>query len=357
MWVATAATPCQPLDRRDYTMMPSEFEVIHQSNPEKLPDSQFAPGTLQYIAVGNEGRLLDPRRTPVRIVAIDEPSGHFVVEITDFEDKGARWEMPLEDVSRFQFQRKSTQANPTELLLYSETVKRLDRTLHIPCSPERSKETARKMLVVRQEVSEWLEAKSEFLTSDETLDFESRDGIPSLYRDCERLMKSRRLWIMETAFADQFVSNPHTGEVVKGHRIVLAEMGLVEYQGKIIRNPAIFDGDWAKSRRIDHILARLAFLREIFARTGNERPTLYRGFAMERGLEPPRNTTFVSATFNLDVAMSIFSGACDTRDGALFRQHVSADRLFMTYFETRQMNRQFREAEAILLFSDEKALF
>ena len=131
---------------------------------------------------------------------------------------------------------------------------------------------------------------------------------------------------METAFAKEFVSNPHSGELVKGHRIVLAEMGLVEYQGKIIRNPAIFDGDWAKSRRIEHILVRLAFVREIFARTGNERPTLYRGLAMEHGLEPPRNTTFVSATFNLDVAMSIFSGARESRDGALFRQQVSANR-------------------------------
>ena len=167
----------------------------------------------------------------------------------------------------------------------------------------------------------------------------------------------RGLSRVESLFAEKYVSNPNSGELVKGHRIVLAELGLVSYRGKIIRDAAVFDGDFTKTRRAEHILVRLAFVREIFTRTGNERPTLYRGMAVKDRHQSARNTTFVSATFSLDVAMSQFNAAADTRSGVLYRQRVSLDRLFMTYLETRQLNQQFREAEAVLLCDQASELF
>jgi hypothetical protein len=327
-------------------------EVIHQTNPNMLSDSEFVSGTLPYVVPGNEGRLLDPRRTPVRIVTVDESSGYFVLEIMAFEDKGARWEVPLEDVSRFQFHRRSRQAGAADVKRYSEVVHRLDRPMHIPCSAEQRAATSHMLADLRREVSDWLDAHSEFLKSGEDLDFTSRAGIPSLYRDCERLMKSRHLHEMDVAFAEQFVSNPHSGELVKGHRIVLADLGLVEYHGKIVRNPAIFDGNWTKARRAQHLLVRLAFMREVFGRIGKETITMYRGLATVSDYRPVRNMSFVSATFNLDVAMSMFSAAAETRNGALYRQHIGVDRLFMTYLESRPLNRHFKESEAILLHGD-----
>src|SRR5215510_1292480 len=60
----------------------------YQYNPDKPPDSQFEQGALDHIVVGNEGRALDYRRTPVRIKEIRESSGLVIFEIQDFEDKG-----------------------------------------------------------------------------------------------------------------------------------------------------------------------------------------------------------------------------------------------------------------------------
>ena len=59
------------------------------------------------------------------------------------------------------------------------------------------------------------------------------------------------------------MSNPHSGEMAKGHAIVLAEMGLCPYSGKVVRDRALFAGDGAKERRRAHILLRLAFTQEL----------------------------------------------------------------------------------------------
>jgi hypothetical protein len=331
--------------------------MIYESDPNRLPDSEFVPGTIHYLVAGNEGRLLDPRRTPVKVVAVEEATGHFVVEVTSFEDAGAHWEIPFEEASRFQFHRGSDELSPSQLSVYSAITKRFDQPFHIECSEDQREQTEQRIADTRREVSQWLEAKSEFVQSGATLAFDSRDGVPSLYRDCEALMVWRGLSRVESLFAEKYVSNPNSGELVKGHRIVLAELGLVPYHGKIIRDAVVFDGDLTKPRRAEHILVRLAFVREIFTRTSNERPTLYRGMAVEDCLQSARSGTFVSASFSLDVALSHFDAAADTRSGVLYRQRVPADRLFMTYLETRQLNQQFREAEAVLLCDEASGLF
>lgn len=51
--------------------------------------------------------------------------------------------------------------------------------------------------------------------------------------------------------------------MAKGHAIVLAEMGLCPYSGKVVRDRALFAGDGAKERRRAHILLRLAFTQEL----------------------------------------------------------------------------------------------
>ena len=55
--------------------------------------------------------------------------------------------------------------------------------------------------------------------------------------------------------------------------------------------------------------------------------------------------------------MSHFNEPEPATTGVLQRQSVSADRLFMTFLETAHMNRQFKEAEAVLLRSNEDAVF
>ena len=74
--------------------------MVYQFNSEMQPNTYFHPGDLKYLVPGNEGRWLDPRRTPIRVLEVKRASGFFVIEILDFEDRGARWEVPLEEHRR-----------------------------------------------------------------------------------------------------------------------------------------------------------------------------------------------------------------------------------------------------------------
>jgi hypothetical protein len=322
-----------------------------------LPDSCFEPGDLRYLMPGNEGRCLDPRRTPVRVLEIAPATGMFILEILDFEDRGARWELPFEAVRRFQFARGSVAANKGDIAAYKETVARFDRPLQIPAVDSDRANSEARIAVLRSEAAKWLDSESEALRSRTPADAMSLTDNAVLWNDLRSYFTAIGLADIEGAFAEQYVRNPESGELIKGHRIVLAELGLVSYVGKRVRNAALFDGEWAKERRSDHILHRLAFVRELFSRLGHSAVVLYRGFSCDGQPATDHNRTFVSATFDLDVATSHFAGRDRARTGVLIRQTVPIERLFMTCVETEQMNRQYREAEAVLLHDPANSLF
>lgn len=331
---------------------------IYRFDPGALPDSEFEPGRLEHLFPGNRGRLLDPRRTPVLVVSVRPRTGIFVVRLEAFEDEGALWEMPLEKVDRFQFARASAAAPPAAVEDLRQAARRFSRALVIPADPAAAAATARRLGALVERAEAWLRAGSTFLAGGGALpDPAGRRGDERLQEDLARFMNESGLVEMEQAFAQRYVSNPGSGDLVRGHRIVLAELGLVAYDGTVTRDPEVFAGPWSRARRARHILGRLAFLRAVFAALGVERVTLYRGVSTDSGYQAPRNETFVSASFSMDVARSHFESAGPSSDGALLRQQVPVDRLFMTHLETAAMNRQFLEAEAVLLFDERSASF
>ncbi|MHC4949255.1 MAG: hypothetical protein ACYTG1_13535, partial [Planctomycetota bacterium] len=216
-----------------------------------------------------------------------------------------------------------------------------------------------RLAAARAEADGWLAGHSRFCAEGRTLpDPETRRGDPALGDDLRRYMTDRGLADVETAFARQFVSGPHAGEIVKGHQVVLAELGLVPYEGKVLRDPATFEGDWTRDRRAAHVLARLGFVRALFGRLGHDQVELYRGLCSEREpLGPPRNNTFVSASFSRAVAESHFEAADTAACRLLLAQAVPVERVFMTYHETAEMNGAYLEAEAALLFDGDNILF
>ena len=331
--------------------------MVYQFNPDMLPDTCFHPGDLKYIVPGNEGRLLDGRRTPLRVIDVKRTSGFFVVEILDFEDKGARWELPLECVDRCQFAQGSAEAGEAEVALYTEIISRLARPLEIPADPCCRATSEASIASLREDVGAWLASESEFLTSGAALDFSGRTGSPALWSDLKRYMTAQGLWDVEEVFAEQYVCNPYSGELVKGHRIVLAELGLVSFEGKQVRDPDLFGGPWSKQRRADHILHRLAFVRELFERLGHPSVILYRGLSCQGQPKARENRSFISATFSLEVAMSHFSDRDQSSTGVLLRQSVPIERVFMSFLETAQMNQQYKEAEAVLLYDSANKVF
>jgi len=272
----------------------------------------------------------------------------FEVEIDAFEDGSARWRLPVEDVGRFQFTRDAGHAAPETVAGLEAAVARLDRIDAIECDPVSREATLRRLATERRSAREWL-ARDGLQAGDVAELIERRNGDPALFALLERFLADRGISELDRSFSETFVSNPSSGELIKGHAVVLAELGLCPYHGKVIRDPHLFDEPWSKVRRAEHLIARLAFSQELWSGWGHRAVTLYRGAAVDGPLPPRTPASFVSATFSSDVARAHFRGGPATRTAVLWRQVVPVSRLFMTFVETPALNGRFNEAEAVLI--------
>jgi hypothetical protein len=298
--------------------------VIYEHDANAAPDADFAPGRLADLVPGNRGRLLDPRRTPVTVVGLSLPTGSFAVRVEGYEDAGALWEVPFEDAGRFQFARSGQVRDDVAHL--AAAVARLDRPLAIDGRPP----ALDRLAEAREAAREWAIPVAELASY-----VEERIGEPALYRALAAFMEDRGAAAIERAFAERFVSNPWSGELVKGHAIVLAELGLCPFRGKAVRDPSLFDGEWSRERRATHLLSRMGFVQELYGGP----------VTVFRGSREPETASFVSASFSRAVAQENVAG----RPGRVREWRVPAERVFMTFLETEAMNRRYREAEAVLL--------
>jgi hypothetical protein len=298
--------------------------VIYEHDASAAPDTDFAPGRPAHLVPGNRARLLDPRRTPVTVTGLSVPTGMFSVRVEAFEDAGAVWEVPFEDAGRFQFARSGQVRDDVAEL--EAAVARLDRPLTI----EGHAPALDRLVEAREAAREWAIPVAELASY-----VDERIGEPALYRALAAFMENRGVAALEHAFADRFVGNPWSGELVKGHAIVLAELGLCPFRGKAVRDPALFDGEWSRERRATHLLSRMAFVQEVYGGP----------VTVFRGSREPETASFVSASFSRAVAIANVAG----RAGVVREWRMPAERLFMTFLETEAMNRRYREAEAVLL--------
>ena len=311
--------------------------MIYASDPASAPDSEFVPGDVRWLVPGNAGRLLDARRTPVTVVGVVAERGAFVVEVGAFEDAGARWELALGEVESFQFARGAEQRDDANALRAAFAA--LDAPLEVEADGAVRGATLRR-------IADTLAGAPPVAARDVAARVAAREGDPRLYAALDAFLAERDLLDLERELVAVLVSNPRSGEHVKGHAIVAAELGLAPFAGRAPRDPALFDGRWSKERRAEHLVARLAFTRAVLA---DAPVTLYRGAATESAIDPLPRGTFVSATFSREVATEHFEGSPATRAALLVRQEVPADRVLMTFLETRGMNERFREAEALLV--------
>ena len=321
---------------------------IYASDPNAAPDSEFWPGDLRHLVVGNRGRLLDARRTPITITAVDSARGSFEVEIGAFEDAGARWDLSLEDIGRFQFARAGGVGASDALVSELERARfRFDRELVVDCDAAVRSRTLGEIEVRRGRVRERIGSLGRVELSPR---IDAREGDARLFDVLDEVMADHGVADLEQRFAATFVSNPSSGEFVKGHAIVLAELGLCPYRGKVVRSPDLFAGPWSKPRRAEHLIARVAFTWELWSSAvDGDSVILYRGAAVDGPLPEPSPASFVSATFSREVAAAHFDGGPSTQTAVLWRQRLAVERLLMTFLETREMNRRFKEAEAVLI--------
>jgi hypothetical protein len=325
-------------------------EPVYQSDPDAPPDTGFTPGALHHLVAGRHGRLLDPRRTPVQVRGLDLARGYFEVEILAFEDRGAHWLVPLEGVGDYQFA-AGEDASAEDVEMMRARAAALGRPLAVPVDPLARDATLRRLADARTEAVHRLDGVSfdlERLVRD-------RRGDPAICALFADVMREHDVADLEAAFASTFVSNPHSGEVVKGHAIVVAELGLCPFTGTAVRDPALFDGRWSRDRRARHLIARMAFVQSLFARAD---VPVYRGITVAVGpLPPPRRPSLVSASFSEDVAVAHFRAGPPTSTAVLVRQPLPRERLFMTFVETEAMSRTYREAEAVLVGDPDNRAF
>lgn len=153
----------------------------YQYNPDRLPDSAFEPGSFAHIVVGNEGRALDYRRTPVRITEVKESSGLIILEILDFEDKGNTWELPFEGLGKFQFALGSIRAEEKDCARYERIAETLNTPLKIACEPDARNAALSDLRDAEQDALQWIRFRSAGLKAGVRVDFSRIDGLDVLY--------------------------------------------------------------------------------------------------------------------------------------------------------------------------------
>ena len=317
--------------------------MVYADDPEAAPDSEFSPGALAHVVPGNAGRMLDQRRTPILITAVDPVRGQFELEVMGFEDAGARWQLPLEEIGHFQFDRSARVAPPERVASLRSAVMRFARTLTLEPAAQARSQSLSRVAAERATASSWLAERDAVQTTDLVDRVEHRQGDPELSRLLEDYLSGRGLVDLDAQLAATAVSNPRSGELVRAYAIVLAELGLVRYRGRVPREP---DEPETKARRAEHLLVRLGFSQALWSRLGHARLTLYRGAAVDGPWRERAPDSFVSATFSAEVAHAHFEGG---ETAVMWRQEVPIERVLMTFLETTAMNSRFLEAEALLL--------
>jgi hypothetical protein len=324
---------------------------IHQFDPAMRPDSEFAAGTLHHLVEGNAGRMLDVRRTPIRVAGLLPEIGSWICEVTAFEDAGARWTLPLETVDRFQFERAAARATAEGVETFEEQIRRFDIPLVIEPEADRARATRAALERRRRDAAAWLAAYAPALGQEAPIDHDSRRAPDAALTAFERFMDERGLLEMDDALARAFVTNPASGEIVKGHLMVMAEMGMAPFRGRVVRDPGTFDGPWRRGRRADHILWRAAFVPSMLEAIGHVTLELHRGVSSESPLDPAHTGALESWSFSRNVAESVAGPVGVRPHRSIETRSIPCERAWMTYLETRAMNRQFLEAEAVLFTS------
>lgn len=323
--------------------------ALHQDNPNKQSDDMFTKGNYSYLVEGNECRLLDGRRTPGYIEAINPKSGMFIWRITDFEDKGEMWELPFYKVFNFQFVLDADQLDEETSLAYKAIDDSFGSDISIIGTETSRSNTESIISELKIKTDQWIKDNhvlQEFISS---FNLEDLNHVNKVAQEFQKYMDLHNLLELEKRTAHAMVLNPQSGEWVKGMEIVLGELGLVTCQVKAIRKEDTFEGMGSKAKRKAYIYHRLAFVRSLFEALNLNEPTLYRGMASEKTWSNIKRT-FLNMTFSKDVAEAFASFNNEKYKSAyIMRTSVNKRDIFMTYIETQEMNQQYKEREAVLL--------
>ena len=326
---------------------------VHQHDNNMRDDQEFIKGEISLLVPGNKCRLLDGRRTTGYIENYFEESVMFRWRITKYEDEGKFWDLPAEDITKFQFAKDSERLSHKKLIEIKSTIDKYNSYITIKAQNKDKAKTEILIEDTKKHIKSWLINNSTFLKHNSTLDFDRKNGYSELYADIKNYMESQNILKQEQLTTENMVLNPFSGEWIKGLRIMLAELGIVSYYGKEIRTNNIFKGEGKRVIRRKYLINRLAFIRAYIELLDIDEIVLYRGMSTDKDWIK-KDRTFLSCTFNQEVAEDF---CCLKRDSKyknayLLKMTYPISNLFMSFFETEAMNNQYEEAEALILYSE-----
>ncbi|AUD64567.1 hypothetical protein BK011_02310 [Tenericutes bacterium MZ-XQ] len=326
---------------------------IHQQNKNKIDDALYTKGTLKYLVKDNPCVLLDGRRTPGIIEDIDMESGMFTWRILDFEDKGKCWELPFEDISQFQFLDDEKYSDKDVIRLYEDIIKQKKIELNIKIDIDTQKQTFKNITKIKEDIIAWMNKESKYFKSYDKLDWSMKKGSPLLSEDLKRYLDNEHLLYLEDETTSNFCLNPHSGELIKGMIICLAELGLVNYQGFEVRKKSTFTKPYEKETRKRYLMHRLAFVQAMFEKAHQKELTVYRGMTSEqtfKSFERP----LISTTAHLESTKAFFDETIHPKHKSayLLKLNMPVSQILMTYLETPAFSHQYLEQEVIILNKD-----
>lgn len=331
---------------------------IHQHNINALSDDKFVDGEIKYIVNQNQCRLLDGRRTPGYIEAYFEETAMFRWRITDFEDKGNYWDLPAEDIKSFQILKHSKELKIEDVNKITEKINLFNKAIVIQANKTNRKITESKINIAERNISDWLKSNFGELLIKQAIDLNSKEGNKELIKGIKAYMKSIEMDHIEERTASEIVLNPNS-EWLKGIKMILAELGIVNYKNKVLREEKIFSDVGGKERIIEYIVNRIAYVRAYFKLLNIDEVILYRGMSTEYEWMKCYEKSLTSWTFSLEVALSFADLDKNNKykNGYVLKRSVPIENVFMTYLETESMNKQYKECEAILFFNEEKGYY
>ena len=336
------------------------MKSIYEQDHNIRPDTEFIKGILHFLVPGNKGRLLDARRTPVQVDKYLPESGLMHIKILKFEDKGSIWELPAEEIVDFQFEKNSVKLDDSQVNKIKKTIERLDSDLNIQANSKRLKKTNEQIGEAISKVLKWIEYNSSYLHKNNTLDLNLKVGPMDLQADFAKYMQIHKLKDLDYRISQTWASQSG-GEIIKALQQTMAEMGLLNYYGKSLRDKSILKTIGTQTF-MNYVIHRLAFVRSFFSKIGINRLTLYRGMSSEKGWRP-KSKPWSSWTPILQIANCHADfEVCGVHqnkstDSYLFKRTLPIEKIFMTYFETMGLNQQWKETEVIVIHDESDRKF
>ena len=278
--------------------------------------------------------------------------------ITDFEDKGNYWDLPAEDIKLFQILKGSKELEIKDIEIISKKIREFNNLLYIKADKKIKEITNEKIAATERSIFNRFKGNLSNIINKQAINLNSNEGNQILIKDIKLYMKSIGLDSIEEKTTTEIVLNPNS-EWIKGIKIILAELGIVSYRNKILRQKEIFNNVGGTGKIINYIINRIAYLKAYFKLLNIDEVILFRGMSTDGNWMNCYEKSLTSWTFNLDVALSFadLNKSSNSKNGYILKRTVPIENIFMTFLETESMNKQYKECEAILFFNNENGYY